>query len=163
VKCPEIIDPAPRAVPSGPHGGAFLILRIINMQTLCPHRRTWVALVAIVWSGFLGAGCSGSRNAPVDAAKARETLRAVLDSWKRGDKMDALQSAAPPIYVNDPDWQSGAVLSDYQITGDGQEMDAQLFCPATLRVQLPNGQEVKRDVTYIISTAPNLTVNRKIF
>jgi hypothetical protein len=123
-------------------------------------RITWVIFAGL---GLLGSGCStGPRNAPVDAAKARETLRTTLDSWKRGDKVDALQSASPPIYVIDMEWQSGAVLKDYQITGEGREMDAQLFCPVTLTVRTPNGQEAKREVTYIISTAPNLTVSRKV-
>jgi hypothetical protein len=40
-------------------------------------------------------------------------------------------------------------------------MDAQLFCPVTVRVQMPNGPEVTRELTYIIGTAPNVTVARK--
>jgi hypothetical protein len=132
------------------------------MNKTHPGRRLWIALVIFAGAGLLGSGCSGPRNAPVDAAKARETLRTALDSWKRGDKSDALQSASPPIYVIDMEWQSGAVLKDYRITGDGQEMDAQLFCPVTITVRTPNGQEAKQNVTYIISTAPNLTVSRKV-
>jgi hypothetical protein len=112
---------------------------------------------------LLGTGCSsGPRNAPVDAAKAREALRTALDSWKRGDKVDALQGATSPIYVIDTEWQSGVTLKDYKITGDGQEMDANLFCPVSITVRLPNGQETTRAVTYIISTAPNVTVSRKV-
>lgn len=113
--------------------------------------------------GMLLSGCSsGPRNAPVDAAKARETLRAALDSWKRGDKVDALQSGSPPIYVIDTEWQSGAVLKDFRIVNDAKEMDASLFCPVSITVRNANGQETTREVTYIISTAPNLTVSRKV-
>jgi hypothetical protein len=111
-----------------------------------------------------GSGCSGGiRNAPVDAGKARETLRTALESWKKGDKADALQSASPPIYVIDAEWQGGAKLKDFQIVGDGEVKDAQLFCPVRLTVAGPGGQDVKREVMYIISTAPNLTVSRKLF
>jgi hypothetical protein len=133
------------------------------MNTTSPGRRACIVLIVLAGAGLLGSGCSsGARNAPVDAAKARETLRTAMDSWKKGDKVDTLQSASPPIYVIDTEWQSGAILKDYQITGDGKEMDAQLFCPVTITVRTPNGQEAKRELIYIISTAPNLTVSRKV-
>jgi hypothetical protein len=108
------------------------------------------------------AGCSGPANAPVDAAKARATLRTALDSWKRGDKADALQAASPPIYVIDPDWQAGVALAKYEIVSDGKEMDAQLLCPVVLTLR-QQGREVSREVTFYVSTAPNLTVARKLF
>jgi hypothetical protein len=133
------------------------------MNKTCPERRARIASIVLAGAGLIGSGCpSEPRNAPVDAAKARETLRTALDSWKKGDKVDALQSASPPIYVIDTEWQSGAILKDYRITGDGKEMDAQLFCPVTITVRTPNGQEAKRELIYIISTAPNLVVSRKV-
>jgi hypothetical protein len=112
----------------------------------------------------VGQGCSlGSGNAPVNAGKARETLRAAMDSWKRGDKVDALQSATPRIYVIDLEWQDGAKLADFQIVGEGVEKDAQFYCPVRLTIRDANGQEATREVTYMVSTAPNLTVSRKLF
>ena len=108
------------------------------------------------------AGCGGA-NAPVDAEAARETLRTALESWKRGDKADALQSASPPIYVIDQEWQSGAKLKDYQLTGDGEVMDASLFCPVKLTVRTASGGEATKTVTFVVSTAPNRTVSRKVF
>ncbi len=77
--------------------------------------------------------------------------------------MDALQAASPPVYVIDPEWQAGAVLADYRVIGDGQEMDANLFCQVALTVRSGPGKEASREVTYIVSTAPNLTVARKLF
>jgi hypothetical protein len=113
---------------------------------------------------MVGVGCSGGpRNAPVDAAKARETLRAALESWKKGDKVDALQGASPAIYVIDTEWQEGAKLKDYQIVSNGEEKDAHLYCPVKLKLQTQGGRETTREVVYIISTAPNLTVSRKVF
>jgi hypothetical protein len=99
----------------------------------------------------------------VNADKARETLRTALESWKKGEKVDALQGASPPIYVIDVEWQGGAGLKDYEIAGSGEEKDAHLYCPVKLTLREPGGKEVKRDVTYVISTAPNLTVSRKMF
>jgi hypothetical protein len=136
----------------------------MNMQNKRWRHVSW--LWAAVWGlvGALGLGCSqGYKHAPVQAEKARETLRTALDSWKKGDKADALQAASPPIYVIDTEWQAGAKLKDYQIAGPGEEKDAHLFCPVKLTLRDPGGQETKREVTYIISTAPNLTVSRKVF
>lgn len=112
----------------------------------------------------LVAGCSGGpTNAPVDAGKAREALRAALESWKKGEKVDALQAASPPIYVIDTEWQSGGVLKDYRLENDGEEKDAQLFCPVKLTVLGPDGKTAQREVVYMVSTAPNITVSRKLF
>ena len=110
------------------------------------------------------AGCSsGPVHTPVDAAKARETLREALESWRKGDAVDALQKIEPPIYVIDAEWQAGSKLVEFKITGDGDEKDAHLYCPVQLTVRSAGGKESKRDVTYIISTAPKLTVSRKVF
>jgi hypothetical protein len=115
-------------------------------------------------AGTFALGCSrGFNNAPVDAAQARETLRTALESWKKGDKVDALQSGEPPVYVIDMDWQAGAKLKDYQIINDGEEKDAHLFCPVSLILRNAGGREMRTQVTYIVATAPNLTVSRKVF
>jgi hypothetical protein len=109
-------------------------------------------------------GCSRSfHNAPVNASRARETLRAALESWKQGDQVDALQGDDPPIYVVDMDWQAGVKLAAYQIVNDGQEKDAQLFCPVKLTLRDPRGKETSKQVIYMIATAPNLVVSRKVF
>ena len=90
-------------------------------------------------------------------------MRAALESWKKGDAVDALQSANPAIYVIDTEWQGGSKLVEYQISSNGEEKDAHLYCPVQLTVRDQNGRIGKRDVTYIISTAPKLTVSRKVF
>ena len=87
-----------------------------------------------------------------------------LESWKKGDKVDALQQATPPIYVIDMEWQGGASLKEYEIVGTGEEKDAHLVCKVKLTVRGPaGGKEVKKELTYVISTAPNITVSRKVF
>jgi hypothetical protein len=115
-------------------------------------------------AGVFGPGCSrGFKNAPVNASRARETLRTALESWKKGEKENALQSAAPPIYVIDMDWRAGAKLKDYRIVNNGEEKDAHLFCHVKLTLQYGGGKEVTSEVTYVIATAPNLAVSRKVF
>ena len=128
------------------------------------HRFVRLVCALAALAGGPALGCSGGyRHAPVDSTKARETLSAALESWKRGDKIDALQDEDPPIYVIDMDWRAGLKLKEYQVMGDGREMDAHLYCPVKLTVQKSNGKEANAQVTYIIATAPNLTVARKVF
>jgi hypothetical protein len=111
-----------------------------------------------------GTGCkSDNPNAPVNAAKARETLQAALDSWKKGEPSNALEKASPPIYVIDPDWQAGVKLADFEILGPGEEKDAQLYARVRLVLRRPNGPDVTQEATFMVATAPNLTVARKVF
>jgi hypothetical protein len=126
-----------------------------------PLTNRFLLLAACAWGGL---GCSsGPRNTPVDAAKAREVLRTALESWKRGERADALQSASPAIHVIDPQWQEGVALLDFRIAGDGKEMDAQLTCPVVLTVRDRKGKQINQEVTFYVSTAPNFTVARKLF
>jgi hypothetical protein len=114
---------------------------------------------------LIASGCSkGYNNAPVDASMARECLQTAMESWKRGDKVDALQNSDPPIYVIDLEWKNGNLLKDYEIVGQGEPKDAHLMCPVKLTIRaLATGKETKKEVTYIISTAPNISVSRKVF
>ena len=131
------------------------------------HRIRMTSFLCILGglAATVGLGCSkGINNAPVDAALARETLQKALESWKKGEKVDALQQAALPIYVIDMEWQGGAILKEYEILGNGDEKDAHLVCKVKLTVRGPgSAKEVKKEQTYVISTAPNLTVSRKVF
>ena len=134
------------------------------MSTLGRRQLALAALAAGAILATLAAGCSpGPRNAPVDPGKARDTLKTALESWKKGDPATALQGASPPIYIIDPDWQGGTKLVDYQIVGDGEEKDAQLFAKVRLVFRGADGKESPREVTFMIATAPNRTVARKIF
>jgi hypothetical protein len=127
------------------------------------NRRLFSAISVLMLSGYL-VGCSQrAQNAPVDAETARDTLKVALESWKNGDAVDALQKASPPIYVVDAQWQSGAKLVDFKLVNDGECKDANLFCPVQLSVKNAAGKVESRQVTYIIATAPNLAVSRKLF
>ena len=130
---------------------------------MIPHhldRRRWLLATA----GLALAGCSEApRSAPVEAAKARDALRAALESWKRGEKVEYLQSASPPIYVIDPEWQAGALLKEFKLVGDGTPQDANLLCPVLLTLRVGGRPETTREVRFVVSSAPNLTVSRKLF
>jgi hypothetical protein len=108
-------------------------------------------------------GCSTSqRAAPVDAERARDTLKIVLEGWKKGDLPSALKDAAPSITVQDMDWLAGARLVDYQLAGDGKKVEANLYVPVKLTLRTPQGKEVKKSVSYVVGTSPILTVFRAL-
>jgi hypothetical protein len=60
-------------------------------------------------------------------------------------------------------WKAGVKLKDYQVVSGGEEKDAHLFCPVKLALLDADGREGIKEVIYIISTAPNLVVARKVF
>jgi hypothetical protein len=118
-------------------------------------------LIMFPLAAALVAGCSGSqRAAPVDPERAREALKIALDSWKRGEPPSALQSGSPSITAQDLDWISGATLVDYQVTGDGKAIEANLHVPVKLTLRTPKGQKVTKSVSYIVGTSPRVTVFR---
>lgn len=130
-----------------------------------PPRQKPVAIrtIALVALATL-AGCSGegARAPRVEPAKARETLRLVLDRWKEGAKPDSLKAGSPPIFVQDFDWTAGLRLVDYEVTGDGKDDDANLRIPVRLTLRDPGGREVRKEVSYVVGTAPALTVFREM-
>ena len=116
------------------------------MTMAIEDRATTTRLLCIfgALAALTASGCSrGFDNAPVDASLARETLQAAMESWKKGEKVDALQNASPPIYVIDMEWQGGSILKDYEIVGPGEEKDAHLMCRVKLTVRAPRALERK--------------------
>ena len=124
-------------------------------------RRTSRRCLFVVFAAVLLAGCSSSqRAAPVDPERAREALKTTLDGWKKGDAPDALKGASPSIVAQDMDWLAGAKLVEFQVTGDGKSVEANLYVPVNLTLKMTNGKQVKKKVTYIVGTSPYLTVFR---
>ena len=109
------------------------------------------------------AGCTRQQHAAaVNPELARQSLRQVLDGWKRGDDLAAFRQATPNITVQDMDWTRGYKLLDYEVVGDGKYDDANLLCPVKLKLQDPKGNAVSREVTYMVGTDPVITVFREM-
>lgn len=131
------------------------------MKRLLSNRMPrWVAGLVLA-AAISCSGCGGPASAePVNPTKARETLAGVLDGWKNGDTPAQWQNRSPKIVVQDFDWQSGMKLKDYEILGDGEARDANLFCQVRLALYDPAGGEVQKLVSYVVGTDPVLTVFR---
>jgi hypothetical protein len=121
-------------------------------------------LAVVFAAASLLAGCSGEgqRAAPVDSARARETLRIALDGWKMGETPASFKSASPPIIVQDFDWLAGSQLVGYEVTSEGKYDDANLRIPVSLSLKTKDGQQLQKRVSYVVGTNPTLTVFREM-
>ena len=108
-------------------------------------------------------GCGGPRNKPVKVDLARSTLNQVLEHWKNGGNMEDLRKRSPEIVVQEAQWTNGAKLKEFQVIGDGRAEDANWFCEVELTLTKSDSSEsTKKTVTYVVGTAPVLTVFRAI-
>jgi hypothetical protein len=109
------------------------------------------------------AGCSGSGVRAVDEQGAREALRAALEAWKHGTKIESLKELKPSIVAQDLDWESGRTLVDFQIRDEGAVKAANMSIPVEIVLRDDAGKEVKKKVKYMVGTSPVITVFREIF
>lgn len=117
--------------------------------------RAWgAAMVAL-----LAAGCT-SPNAPVDSPQARQALVQALDAWQAGETPDALRAQTPSITVGDVDWEAGKQLASYEILPAENNDGANLHCTVKLKFKGSSGANASEQVTYIVGTAPVITIFR---
>ena len=116
---------------------------------------------AVLW--LMLSGCGGPRNRPVKVDLAKATLNQVLEHWKSGGNMDDLRKRSPEIVVQEAQWSNGSKLQEFQLIGDGRAEDASWFCEVQLTLTPADGGEpTQKTVTYVVGTAPVLTVFRAI-
>lgn len=125
----------------------------------------WVVAVSLgVLALMLFSGCSGSsRPAPVAPELARESLKVVLDTWKKGDDPKSLMSSATPITAHDFEWDAGAKLLDYEILDQGRNEDANLRVQVKIKLEEQGKKKaVEKKASYVVGTSPSVTVFRDI-
>lgn len=122
------------------------------------------AAVLFVFASLGSSGCGGYSSAKhqVESTKARSTLETVLKSWQEGVSPDSLQEKKPKIVVQDMDWKAGTKLHAFEILGEGNAVDANLYCKVKLQVESPGKGKSEKTVTYLIGTSPVLTVFRSV-
>jgi hypothetical protein len=127
------------------------------------HRRRF--FVGLFLCSLAAAGCGSGpyQSSPVDAKKARETLVVAMESWKSGETAESLKQKTPSIVVQDFDWTGGKKLHEYEVLGDGEEVDANLIARVKLILKEGEGGTVEKTVYYVVGTAPVLTVFRDAF
>jgi hypothetical protein len=120
------------------------------------------SLIATLLCTCVLAGCGSGvyESAPVNPDIARDTLNSVLESWKEGATIESLKADSPSIVVQDLDWSSGAKLLDYEVLDDGKPESANLVARVKLSLEDKEGTKSEKTVTYLVGTAPVLTVFR---
>ena len=128
-------------------------------------RSRWRVAAAALWCCWLLTGCeSGTyQSAPVDGPVARDTLERVLETWKEGGTIESLREESPPVVVQDFDWLNGMELLNYEVIGKGKEANANLIARVKLSLKDAEGAHFGKTVTYLVGTAPALTVFRDMF
>jgi hypothetical protein len=56
---------------------------------------------------------------PPNVEAATKTLERALISWQKGDALDGMEKASPPLKVFDPKWKSGDKLTKFELQGPG--------------------------------------------
>ena len=131
----------------------------IGLRPIVVTRMRYFAMLAA--SVTLVVGCNEQeRAAAVEPTKAREALVLALESWKRGESIETLKTASPPIVAQDFDWMAGKKLAAYEVNGEGKNDDANLRIPVKLTFRTPAGQHATKSVSYVVGTSPALTVFR---
>lgn len=129
------------------------------------RRRAGFCCLLALWAGAsLQSGCGSGPPvpAPVDASLARDTLERVMESWKEGESAESLQDETPAVVVQDFDWTQGMKLLAYEIVGEGKESGANLVAQVKLTLGDQGGAQSEKTVTYVVGTAPVLTVFRDL-
>ncbi len=105
-------------------------------------------------------GCGKTLDEPVDPNKATEVLTTAFDAWKQGEKYGELAKRQPPIYFNEPEWESGKKLIKYElspVTLSGR----QGRCSVKLTLQDSAGKVNERTIGYQIDTTPQMVITRE--
>lgn len=122
-------------------------------------RGWWFALVGAA----LLSGCGeGAPTAP-DAAEAKETLVKALESWQKGETVEAQKSASPSIVVSDMKWERGDKLKRYEVEESPKPSGAQQKFRVSLWFTDAKGKEKKEVAHYEVGTHPIHTVFRSMF
>jgi hypothetical protein len=100
---------------------------------------------------------------PPDVDAAKQTLERALTSWQKGETLEGMEKASPPMKVSDPKWETGNKLTKFELQGPGTPKGGQQTFEVMLWVTNAKGKETKEKVEYRVSTNPVETVSRLIF
>lgn len=137
---------------------------MIDRPKVWTRRRHLSLTLALASTLLSSSGCGGgSVPIPSDQTQARQTLDSALESWKKGETVEAMKTASPSILVSDSKWERGAKLSKFEVQGEGKPSGAERAFTVDLWLADSKGKETKEQVVYKVGTNPILTVFRSLF
>jgi hypothetical protein len=110
-------------------------------------------------------GCGGSGPAPrspEDLDKVKGHVQTALDAWKAGGSADKLKSLQPPIEIVDPDWKTGAKLTQYDLQKVEGNQKENVRCWVKLTMQA-KGKSAEREVVYDVNMGDKIIIGRDPF
>ena len=110
-------------------------------------------------SGIIG--CA-SKSAPVsDVDSATALINATFNEWKAGSSLDDQRKKEPPVYVAEELWLNGTQLSDFKITEPAQLFGTNVRIGVRVTTIDQFGSKLNRDLKYLVTTTPALTIARE--
>lgn len=131
-----------------------------EVKFLMTKKRSNVLLFIFALNALSGCGGYSAKMHRVESTLARGTLESVLKSWQDGAAPESWQEKKPKVVVQDMEWQAGTKLNTFEILGDGEAIDANLYCKVKLKLESPGKGKREQTVTYLVGTSPVLTVFR---
>ncbi len=108
----------------------------------------------------LASGCGPSSPAVSDIETATRLLDSTFQLWKSGQTVANLREGSPPVYVAEELWEQGFLLSGFAIDGVGEHYGSNVRFLVTLNGKDKGGAGVSRQVKYLVTTTPALTIAR---
>jgi hypothetical protein len=111
----------------------------------------------------VSAGCGGTAAPPtVDADVAKVTLDRTLGSWQKGETIDTMKNASPPVVVSDKSWGRGEKLTKYELDGPSKSAGADRKFQVNLWLTDDKGKIRREVVEYMVGVDPVHTVIRAV-
>ena len=120
--------------------------------------RSILLVPAIVCIALMG--CESSLPPQTDAAKGREVMKRVLDTWKQGGTVEELKSGSPSITARDPDWSAGSKLTSYEIADEDGRAGVDLVLTVKLALTRTDGRTQDKKVNYTVGIGSSTVVVR---
>lgn len=121
-----------------------------------PLRRSTMVLAILL--GLITPGCQQtSRDLALDEAQAREACKTALEAWQSSKKPQDLK---PDIIASDYAWNSGSELVSFDFLPGERSDGTNLHIPVQLTLKDGKGREASSKATYVVGTAPVVTVIR---
>lgn len=106
-------------------------------------------------------GC-GPRRVPVsDGEQARQLLSETLQAWQSGATVEDQRQKTPPVYVAEEMWLGGTALDRFEITHAAEVFGTNVRFGVRLTCVEKGGSKWDREVKYLVTTTPALTVARE--
>ena len=97
---------------------------------------------------------------PVDPGQASDVVNNAFDAWKEGEGYGSLKERQPPMYFNEPEWESGKKLVSYE-AGPVTLTGRQGRCSVKVTLQDKTGKVTERTIGYQVETTPAQVITRE--